>query len=466
MEFSEIFKENNFSTAIEESLNDNLSQFLLRDDGQEDLIFALWTPSYGNKRVTAIINEIVFPNENDRNVHGNVSYNYQYLLKVCRLALKKGKGVALLHSHLGPGWQNMSYDDIATEQKTFVNAFSTTNLPLVGLTLGTDGYWSSRIWYYNKRNKITKKWAVSVRVIGLKFKIYFNDKLLPPQKSNNKTIRTKNVWGEKANKDITRLKIGIVGLGSVGSVVVEMLARMGITKFALIDYDFVEEHNLDRLCGVYKKDIGKRKIDVIKNHIKKSSTADKVDIEICKLSLIKKKAYMSALDCDIIFCCVDKPLGRYLLNHIAYSHLIPVINGGILIEFDDERNLNFADWTVHTITPGRPCLKCLNAYQTSDVELERQGKLEDPNYMINLPDNHRLKSKQNISPFSFNLASFEVIHFMALVADIVEPEYYGEQKYRFKHGHLSKNNDIKYETKCDFSNNIGVADSIFELYDA
>lgn len=464
MEFSEIFKVKKFSTVIEEKLNNELSQFLLRDDDQEDLIFALWTPSYGDKRVTAIINEIVFPKENDRNVHGNVSYNYQYLLRVCKLAIKKGKGVVLLHSHLGPGWQNMSFDDIETEQKTFINAFSTTDLPLVGLTLGTDGYWSSRIWYYNDGDEITRKWAESVRVNGLKFKSYFNDKLIPPIKSNGKTIRTKNLWGETANKDITRLNIGIVGLGSVGSVVAEMLARMGITKFTLIDYDIVEEHNLDRLCGVYKTDIGKRKIDVIKQNIIKSSTADSVDIEIYKLSLIKKKAYMAALDCDILFCCVDKPLGRYLLNHIAYAHLIPVIDGGILIEFDEERNLNFADWTVHTITPDRPCLKCLNAYQTSDVELEKQGKLEDTSYMKGLPDNHHLKSKENISPFSYNLASLEVIHFMALVADIVEPENYGEQKFRFKHGFLSRNYDIKCESKCDFCNSIGIADSMFKLY--
>lgn len=58
----------------------------------------------------------------------------------------------------------------------------------------------------------------------------------------------------------------------------------------------------------------------------------------------------------------------------------------------------------------------------------------------------------------------EVLHFMALVTNLVKPEYYGQQKYRFKHGFLSQNYDIEYEKNCDFANNVGTADSIFALY--
>ncbi len=53
---------------------------------------------------------------------------------------------------------------------------------------------------------------------------------------------------------------------------------------------------------------------------------------------------------------------------------------------------------------------------------------------------------------------------MALLTDLVEPEYYGEQKYRFKHGFLSRNYDIECEKNCDFANNVGTGDTIFELF--
>lgn len=465
MEYSELFNNNSFSCVIDTTNNNKLVEHLKRKDGQEDLIFALWLPSDGEARFTGIIKDIIIPEENDRNVHGNVSYNYQYLLKACKMALSQGYGVALLHSHpISDGWQAMSADDKSTERKTFINAFSTTNMPLIGLTLGSDGYWSARIWYYNRLNDIVFNWAESVRVVGAQLKSYFNDNILPPKEPNGQTVRTVNVWGKKINRDITRLRIGIVGLGSVGSVVAEMLARMGISYFTLIDFDTVEEHNLDRLCGVFSDDVGKKKVDVIKRNIEKSSTSDDLIINICNKNIVYEEAYRLALDCDVIFCCVDKPWGRYILNHMAYAHLIPVIDGGISIEFDEQRNLNFADWTVHTVTPGKPCLHCLKSYYSSDVELEKQGLLEDTTYIKGLSKNHHLRNRENISPFSYNLASMEVLHFMALTTGLVDVEYYGEQRFRFKHGYLSRNSDARCEVGCDFANNIGVGDTKIQLY--
>lgn len=58
----------------------------------------------------------------------------------------------------------------------------------------------------------------------------------------------------------------IIGCGSVGSTVAENLARLGITKFALYDFDIVEPHNLANQMFV-KSDIKKLKVDAVKNII-------------------------------------------------------------------------------------------------------------------------------------------------------------------------------------------------------
>ena len=52
----------------------------------------------------------------------------------------------MLHSHLGPGWQDVSEDDVVAERGRAALALAGTELPLVGLTLGTDGAWSARFW--------------------------------------------------------------------------------------------------------------------------------------------------------------------------------------------------------------------------------------------------------------------------------------------------------------------------------
>ena len=247
MEYSEIFDSKNFSCVMEESVNDSLVNHLLREDGQEDLAFALWVPSFGEKRFTAIVKEILLPLEGERQVHMNASFNYQYLLRACRLGQMKGYGVALLHSHpIANGWQGMSEDDYQTESRSFLNVFTSTDKPFIGLTLAADGFWSARLWNYNNLDQVEYIESTSVRCIGQYLETCFNDAILPPIRPNGKTIRTINVWGDEVNKNITRLNVGIIGLGSVGSVVAEMLSRMGISTFTLIDYDTVEDHNLDR----------------------------------------------------------------------------------------------------------------------------------------------------------------------------------------------------------------------------
>ena len=61
---------------------------------------------------------------------------------------------------------------------------------------------------------------------------------------------------------------GIIGAGSVGSAVGEILASVGVKKIILMDYDKVKEHNLDRINRVTNKDIDQRKIDVVKSNLK------------------------------------------------------------------------------------------------------------------------------------------------------------------------------------------------------
>ena len=58
--------------------------------------------------------------------------------------------------------------------------------------------------------------------------------------------RTIESWGIGVQRGIQRLRIGVVGTGSVGAIVAEALARIGISHITLIDPDKLEIHNLDR----------------------------------------------------------------------------------------------------------------------------------------------------------------------------------------------------------------------------
>src|SRR6202021_3850786 len=103
------------SVAIPELLNTELCSHLIRADGQEDLCFALWNPSTGSLRITALIAAVLIPRNGERLVHGNVSFLPAYFERTIEEALREGCGIAFLHSHPAAGWQGMSDDDIAAE---------------------------------------------------------------------------------------------------------------------------------------------------------------------------------------------------------------------------------------------------------------------------------------------------------------------------------------------------------------
>ncbi len=451
-----------YSVAITSSTNRQLLEHLIRTDNNEDVCFALWTPSYGNKRLTALVHTIILPKKGDRQIHGNASFNPQYYERVCQLAIEKKCGIAFLHSHPVPGWQYMSHDDVIAEQKLMKSTNALTDLPLLGMTTGSDGTWSARFWANQKGNSYKGIWCKSVRVIDKTIKTDFCDQIIPIPDKSEMIKRTITVWGEKNYDQLSRLKIGIVGLGSVGGLVALSLARMGLTNLVFIDFDEIQEHNLDRLDFAIKSDIGKLKIDVAKERAIEIATASQLNIATVPYSVVEEPGYKAALDCDVLFSCVDRPRPRSILNHFAYSHLIPVIDGGIDVRFKNGI-FSGADWQLQTVGPGRPCLNCLGVYTWDDVSTETEGKLDEPSYFSGLPDNHRFLRNENVFPFSQNLASLEVMQFIALTTGCGGFDDFGVQRFRYNPGILESKTEKSCNPSCSTKELIATGDSHFSL---
>ncbi len=309
-----------------------------------------------------------------------------------------------MHSHPSAGWQGMSGPDVEAERDVLAYPAGATGLPLVGMTIGTDGHWSARFWR-KSRNIMNCHWCQKTRIVGpQKYVLYFNDRLMPAPSRKPALRRTFDTWGQTAQQTIARLKVGIVGLGSVGCIVAEAMARIGVNQCVLIDPDRIEEHNLDRLLYGTIRDVGKLKVHVAAKAMRRSSTSDSIKIKELPLSVHDDSAYRAALDCDLLFSCVDRPVARDVLNYIALAHLIPVIDGGVSVEFDEKRDRLFsAHWRAHIVTPFHRCLRCAGQYNSSMVVTELDGSLDDASYVANLPPEYR-GNNQNVFPFSVGVA--------------------------------------------------------------
>ncbi len=76
--------------------------------------------------------------------------------------------------------------------------------------------------------------------------------------------------------------IGIAGCGGLGSNVAVMLARAGIGKLILADYDRVEISNLNRQ-HFFLQDIGKIKVEALAGHIKNINPEINLELKYKKL---------------------------------------------------------------------------------------------------------------------------------------------------------------------------------------
>ena len=405
------------SVAMTAATEEALIRRLVRDDGQEDVCLATYRPSTGLARFSSLIRAVVPPQPGDRLVHGNATVTANYILRAADAAQEDHCGLVLLHSHPGASqWQPMSGPDRDCEASYANLVREITGLPLVGMTLATRSRtWSARHWEIGVGRAVDCTHCTNVRVIGDRFALSWNDAIEPPPKPSGSQTRTVSAWGEQRQADLVRRRVLVVGAGSVGLDVLVRLAASGLCQLTVMDFDVVEVHNLDRLIGAALRDAHLRrpKIHVAGREATAAATAKRCSIEVSDRSICEPEGLRLALDHDLIFSCVDRPWPRAVLNSLAYSDLIPVIDGGIAIDTFDNGEMRNATWRSHVIRPGRPCMSCNRQLDLGTVALERQGLLDDPAYIQGVGEG-RIPVNSNVASLSANVAASMLAQYVSL----------------------------------------------------
>ena len=147
---------------------------------------------------------------------------------------------------------------------------------------------------------------------------------------------------------LRRAKICVVGVGGIGNPIVTQLAAMGVGKLKIVDRDVVEISNLHRQHLYNEADIGKVKVEVAAERLKKIN--HHVQIEAVPLSITRYTAESIVKGMDIIIDALDTVDARYALNDACIKYNIPFIYAGALGMLG----------SVCTILPNKSaCLRCM-----------------------------------------------------------------------------------------------------------
>ena len=162
--------------------------------------------------------------------------------------------------------------------------------------------------------------------------------------------------GILGQRKIILSKVLIIGAGGLGSPVAEFLSRAGIGSLGIVDNDKVSLSNLHRQNLYNTSDIGKFKVKIAKDKIKKINPNTKVTIYKIRLGNDNFKKIIN--DYDYIVDGSDNFKTKFLLNDFCLKFKKILITGAIS-KFDGHIfTFNFKDKKI-------PCLRCF--FQESNI---------------------------------------------------------------------------------------------------
>ena len=185
--------------------------------------------------------------------------------------------------------------------------------------------------------------------------------------------RQERVFGVAGQQRLQGIRVGIVGLGGTGAIVLEQLAHLGVGDFLLIDPDVVEATNLNRLVGAGPTTVGRPKVEVAGEHARRINPAVRVQAKVGSVLLASTAEQLA--DVDFVFGCTDSHGSRAVLNQLAYQYLVPLIDMGVIIVTAAGKVTHIAGRT-QMLAPGLSCLVCGNLLNPEAVRVDLLTEFE------------------------------------------------------------------------------------------
>jgi hypothetical protein len=187
--------------------------------------------------------------------------------------------------------------------------------------------------------------------------------------------RQVRMFGKLGQDTLRDCKVGVIGMGGVGSLVAEYLARLGVGKFCLVDNDRVEESNLSRIVGATRADAKAKtsKINVAARLIlqaNESAEIELIDDDVAKESVAKRLS-----GCDYLFLAADSMRARLVFNALVHQYLIPGVQLGSKIRANAEGSLVDVMSAKRPVRPGHGCLWCNELID--QTQLAKEAKTDE-----------------------------------------------------------------------------------------
>ncbi len=168
-------------------------------------------------------------------------------------------------------------------------------------------------------------------------------------------------FSEKNINKLSKLKIGIVGMGGIGCPLSQYLVSSGITDLKLVDGDIIEKSNLNRQLLYNMKNLGEKKVKIAREKLISINSN-------CKISVTAENINHNNLeilnDCSIIVDATDNWSTSKLLNKYCNKKSISFLYSSVI-----QHHLQIILFS-NSKTSEHLCLNCIFPNE-EDVDLPR-----------------------------------------------------------------------------------------------
>jgi len=199
--------------------------------------------------------------------------------------------------------------------------------------------------------------------------------------------RIRDTWLILKDEDLAILRdktVAIAGIGGVGTITAELMARWGVKRFRLIDLDRYSKSNMMRQIYAVPETIGRLKAEVAAERILTINPDAKIEMAICERST-QANAEKLIKGADILIQTADTP-SAVLLYQTAEKYKVPLVNGycangKCYVQVFDYRRSSCKSFAEKL----KEIIKWKNRKQISDMSLDEMDALDTSQYSYETP---------------------------------------------------------------------------------
>lgn len=272
-----------------------------------------------------------------------------------------------IHNHGGATSVAFSKDDLASHERGYPALLDIARGMPVGALVFASNAVAGDLWLPTKRRLA----LINACVLGARRQLLYPT---PPQSAarDPRYDRQARLFGDAGQALLRNTRVGIIGLGGAGSILAELLGRLGVGEFVLADPDRVELTNLPRLIAASRADLGcssgflsgvlkgyfpRSKVTLAARNIRRANPLAR--IRSIDRSFLDADVAAQFTDCDYLFLAADTMSARLLFNAIVHQYGIPGVQVGAKVPVDrNTGHVGDVFCVARRVTPGHGCLWC------------------------------------------------------------------------------------------------------------